>query len=418
MSTTPRMVYADSTGQIFDHPKLRMGVWDGASIREPLPEELIPLPEGSDLFLLPGRLPLGFSGKRSHLIEFDGGEEEELSAVSAFLAPAYLRLHHPAYRTLAHGPMLPLFAYSPVGWADGVFWTTGLRIDPEKRQDPPLFDMKRIRRGVDRDLGKYPRNRLLRHLRRCALEYGCRAAQNFFLARWECPLPTASSCNAQCIGCISHQDGDIPVTQERIDFAPSAKEIAQVTCLHFGRVERPIASFGQGCEGEPLTRGDLLVDAVSLVRERCAEGTLNLNTNASRPDVVERLFSAGLSSIRVSLASPRKEAYDAYHRPSGYSFADVLESMRVAKGHNGFISLNLLVFPGFTDRAEEVEALKGMVREFDVDMIQWRNLNLDPEYYGQTVGQAGSVSGLRQMVLGMKDEFPDLKHGYFNPFLG
>jgi len=208
------------------------------------------------------------------------------------------------------------------------------------------------------------------------------------------------------------------VTQERIDFAPSAKEIAQVTCLHFGRVERPIASFGQGCEGEPLTRGDLLVDAVSLVRERCAEGTLNLNTNASRPDVVERLFSAGLSSIRVSLASPRKEAYDAYHRPSGYSFADVLESMRVAKGHNGFISLNLLVFPGFTDRAEEVEALKGMVREFDVDMIQWRNLNLDPEYYGQTVGQAGSVSGLRQMVLGMKDEFPDLKHGYFNPFLG
>ena len=55
---TPRAVVADASGQIIDHPELEMVVWDGDLLRPPRREELIQLPKGSDLFALPGRIPL------------------------------------------------------------------------------------------------------------------------------------------------------------------------------------------------------------------------------------------------------------------------------------------------------------------------------------------------------------------------
>ncbi|MBM4353399.1 MAG: radical SAM protein [Deltaproteobacteria bacterium] len=415
MATIPRMAYADSTGQVFDHPRLTMAVFDGYRIREPLADELVPLPPGGDVFLLPGRLPLGFD-RKGHLVEF-AGDDDRLTAVSVFLPPAWLRLSHPAVRKLPEAPVLPLFAYAPVGWADGVFWTTALRIDPERRQDPALFDTNAIGQGVARDLHRFPGNRLMMQLRRCALDYGCRAAQNFFLKRWECPLPTATSCNARCVGCISHQDGAIPVTQERIDFHPSASEIAEVACLHFGRVEHPIASFGQGCEGEPLTRGKTLVEAVRLIRQRNPHHTVNLNTNASRPDVVEELLEVGLSSIRVSLSSPDEQHYNQYHRPQGYTLEDVKDSVRRARRRGRFVSLNLLVFPGLTDRETEVRRLEELIAELDVQMIQWRNMNIDPEYYLDTLDASEGGIGLAATVKQVRERFPQLRHGYFNPYV-
>ena len=413
MIPTPRMVYADASGEIFDHDKLRMAVFDGSRIREPLPEELIPLPSGSDFYLLPDRLPLGLSGPRKHLVELEG----PVTAVSAFIAPAYLRLAHPAYRTMPEAKVLPLFAYAPVGWANGTFWTTALRIDEEPRQNPDLFDIAAISRGVERDLKRMPRNRLLIQLRRCALDYECRAAQNFFLKRWEAPLPTSQACNSQCLGCISHQEGEIPVTQERLTVSPSGAEVAEVALLHAGRVQNPIVSFGQGCEGEPLTRAKILVDAVKRIRAENAEVTINLNTNASKPAVVRQLFEAGLDSIRVSLASPVSSYYDLYHRPTGYTYDDVLESMRIAREMDRFISLNLLVFPGFTDGVEQTEALCSLVENYRVDMIQWRNLNIDSEYYLETMGREDTGPGLLNMVSTIKEKYPELRHGYFNPYI-
>ena len=67
------------------------------------------------------------------------------------------------------------------------------------------------------------------------------------------------------------------------------------------------------------------------IRARTTHGTLHLNTNGSRPDAVARLADAGLDSIRVSLNSARPEAYTPYYRPRTYSFADVVETLRVAR---------------------------------------------------------------------------------------
>ena len=418
----PRMVAATDSGEVFDHPRLTMAVWDGVAIRPPLQEELIPLPEGSDVFLLPGRVPMGFAGRKNHLLAYSGEPDTgPVQAVSAFLAPAYLRLGHPAFEATSDAPPLPLFAYAPLGWMDGRFWTVGTRIDAERRQDPALFDLKVIRQRVQVEVTERPKNILLRQLERCALEYECRAAQNYFLHRWEAPLPTSQACNARCVGCISEQEGEIPVTQERLTDPPPAADVAEVALTHFRRVKHPVASFGQGCEGEPLTRAPILEEALRKIRDGGGVGTMNLNSNASRPDAVAALFDAGLDSIRISLNSARKDVYEAYHRPVGYSFEDVEESARRAKAAKGFISLNLLVFPGVSDREDEVQALETWIEEFGVDMIQWRNLNIDPTLYLDTVGYGsggdGACMGLLPMLERIRARFPELRHGYFNPSL-
>jgi hypothetical protein len=82
---------------------------------------------------LPGRRPIGLDPSTGAPVEWD---EEGVSAVAAFLAPAWTMFLHPAYRTLADAPPLPLFAYSAVGFADGKFWATGVRVDEDVRQDP------------------------------------------------------------------------------------------------------------------------------------------------------------------------------------------------------------------------------------------------------------------------------------------
>lgn len=413
------MVFADQDGQVIDHPELEMVVFDGARVRRPRREELIPLPEGSDLFLLPGRQPLGRDRRRKRIRPFAGSHGFTATAMAAFIAPAYLRLAHPAFATTSGAPELPLFGYAPLGWMDGRFWTAGVRVDPERRQDPPLFNLEEIRAAIEDELPRHPKNRLFFHLRRCALEYGCRAAQNFYLRRWEAPLPTSQACNAGCIGCISAQpEGRCPANHERIAFVPTPEEVAEVAVTHFGRVEEAVASFGQGCEGEPLLNATLLVDSVRQIRAATSAGTVNLNSNASRPAAVAELMDVGLDSLRITFASAREKLFDAYHQPRGYGLGEALASARAVKQAGGFLSLNLLVFPGVTDTEGELEALAPLLTEPGVDMIQLRNLNVDPELYRErartAVGEEEPM-GLLRFMERLREHKPDLMFGYFNP---
>jgi len=205
-----------------------------------------------------------------------------------------------------------------------------------------------------------------------------------------------------------------------MNFTPTAEEIAETMELHAGNERKsPIFSFGQGCEGEPLTMADLLVEAVRLFRSKGGKGTINLNSNASMPEAVARLAQAGLSSLRVSLNSARPEAYTRYYRPQGYSFDSVCESIRQAKEGGLFVSLNLLFFPGFSDCEEECAALSALVGNYGVDMIQLRNLNIDPEYYLSLMQgiETGPFLGFQNFRKRLKKEHPALRFGYFNPYL-
>jgi hypothetical protein len=84
------------------------------------------------------------------------------------------------------------------------------------------------------------------------------------------------------------------------------------------------------------------------------------------------------------------------------------------KKRHGFVSVNLFVFPGLTDAPKEVDALRRFIDITGVDMIQWRNLNMDPDVYLEKIGQKLPAGiGIRQLI-----ESIPLRRGYFNPFLG
>lgn len=415
----PRMVFADERGRIFDHPTLTMCGTDGAGVPRPVSEEeLIPLPEGSDVFLLPGRAPVGCHPESGESVIYQNFRRKPVVAVAAFMAPAYTQILRPAYVTQADAPPLPIYAYTSLGFRDGRFWVAGLRVDPDPRQDPYRFDLDEIHNRVAARMAELGSNRVVGQLQRCAVEYGCRAAQNYFLDRWEAPLPVSIACNAQCVGCISLQpDGLFKASHDRLKTAPTPDEVAVVALGHIARVPQAVVSFGQGCEGEPLLMGDLLVDSIRVIRAQTAAGTINLNTNGSRPDVVSRMCSAGLDSIRVSMNSPRPELYRPYYNPRGYTYQDVVQSLRVVRDAGGWKSINLFVFPGVTDTEAELAALTELIADVDLDMIQLRNLNIDPEVYAAVLpkGAVEPGMGTDRLMSALKSTFPHLRFGYFNP---
>jgi pyruvate-formate lyase-activating enzyme len=415
----PRLILSDPEGNVFDHPSLKLSGRSGNRFLLPPLSELVPLPKGSQLFTLPGRIPIGWDEvKRSFVASRKvrlGEKEVACTAVAAFLPPGYIRTLLPATQLKSKAPTLPLWAYSAVGWRNGKFWAAGLFIDPNPHWDPKYFgDDRLLKKKVRLFLRNTSKNRLLEQLSRCALEYHCFAAKNVFFRRWECPLPTSPSCNADCLGCISLQPSECcPASQERIHFVPTVDEVLGVALPHLEKAEDAIVSFGQGCEGEPLTQWKLLKDSILLLRERTDRGTINLNTNGSFPRRLVKLCEAGLDSVRVTLNSPHFKFYKRYHRPRGYSFGEVADSLVQAKEKGIYTSINLLVFPGFTDREEEVEGLIDLIRETNVDLIQMRNLNIDPDLYLKAMGRGEGI-GMAQMIDVLRKEFPSLQFGYFN----
>jgi len=421
-SRLPSLVYANQAGEIKDFPELTMAGRSGHNFQQPALEDLIPLPEGSELFVLPGRNPVGFesaTGEPAMLAEDPDQPGEEIQAVAAFMAPAHTAVHTTAFEKRTDDlPPLPLFAYTAVGWLDGQFWVSGFRSDSDQRQEPAGFDLKKIRKNTQKRLRAMPHNRLVQHLGICSLTYGCPAAKNYFLNRHEAPLPTSPVCNARCVGCISLQpSGCCPSTQERIRFVPSPAEIAEVAVPHLQGTKNAVASFGQGCEGEPLLQADTIEKAIRLIRKATDQGTVNLNTNASLPAAVARLAAAGLDSMRVSMNSARPEYHSRYYRPKGFSFADVRQSIAAMKGAGKFVSLNYFVLPGFTDDPEEFAALCDLIDSERPDFIQLRNLNMDPDWYMEAVAHAPDRPplGIREWLRQLKNSFPSLRFGYYNP---
>lgn len=416
----PSLVYADTRGNITDFPELAAAGMSAGNIVLPEKEDFIPLPEGSELFVLPGRLPIGCDrgDGEALLLEEDPYTGEGIQAVAAFMSPAHTAILNSAYQTTAQAPRLPLFAYTAVGWYDDRFWTTAFRSDKDIRQDYVQFNQDEINRKTLKKLKQHPNNRLIQHLGKCCLTYACPAARNYFLGRWEAPLPTSPICNARCVGCISLQaSGKCSATQDRIQFVPTPAEICQVAIPHLQKAEDAIVSFGQGCEGEPLLQTDTIEKAIIAIRKKTDRGTINLNTNASLPHAVRRLAGAGLNSLRVSINSAQESYHHKYYRPQNFCLSDVFESIRVMKEEGGFVSLNYFILPGFTDSQGEFEALCTLLDTFHPDRIQLRNLNMDPEWYLSSIDLDSSTKsmGMRSWLKKISQLFPQLQLGYYNP---
>lgn len=411
----PYILYSDGNGNIFEDTSLyalgRTG-WEAVEVES---EDWIPLPDGGNLYELPGRRGIGLDVVTGELRLCELGW-----AVAAFIPPAYTGLYFSPFETKADAPTLPLFSYTAAAWKDDVFYVTAIRIEQDIRQEKSGYDDQLIQEGVQKLRAAYPNNRLVTHLAdTCCNTYCCPAARNYFLNRWECPIPSSPACNANCIGCISFQpeDEQIVSSHDRLTFKPTVEEIVEYTVPHLETAPYPIISWGQGCEGEPLLMWETIEGSIKEIRKHTQKGSININTNGCNPKAVKKLMEAGLNSIRVSLNSFREDVYLKYYRPNNYTFQDILESMKIVRDMGGWTSINYFVFPGMTDNVEEVEQLLKAIEYTNLSMIQWRNFNIDPDWYLGKIGMhdCGERYGIRQTMDIIKEEFPHVKFGYFNP---
>jgi pyruvate-formate lyase-activating enzyme len=412
---SPYILYSDGKGNIFEDTSMyavgRAG-WDAYPVDV---EDWIALPEGGNLYELPGRRGIGID-----VLTGDMRLCEKGWAVAAFIPPAHTGLFIAAYETLPDAPTLPLFCYTAAAWYNNQFYVAGVRIEADIRQEAIGYDEAKITAGTNKMLTAYPHNRLVKHLmENCCMTYTCPAARNLSLGRWECPVPISPACNANCIGCVSFQPQEETITspQDRLTFKPTAEEIVEFTVPHLMNAPYPIISFGQGCEGEPLLMWETIRESIIEIRKHTDKGSININTNGSKPDAVKALCEVGLNSIRVSTNSARKHIYTPYYRPNNYQFEDIVESLKVMRSYGGWASINFFVFPGMTDSVEEYEALRQLIKDTDLNMIQWRNFNIDPDWYLGQIGVAdtGELMGVKQLQSLIKEEFPNVKYGYFNP---
>jgi len=421
----PSLLICDERGKLFDHPTLEAtGMKCGRFFRIG-PDELIKLPPGSRIFMMPGRAPVGYDPIIKDFVTLDKyifkNKSKRCFATAAFTPPGFTITHNASFKETADARQLPLFSYGACVLYKNDIYVTAVRVDRERRHDARFINIASVKKNIKKVKAMLRGNRLVRHLEECALAHCCPGAQNFFLGRYEGPLPSSPGCNARCCGCISYQSNKrCPATQPRIKFIPTPEEISEIALFHMGNVKDPLVSFGQGCDGEPLLSADAIEKAITLIRKRTKRGVINMNTNGSMPDSLQRLLDAGLNSIRVSMNSVREPYYMRYYKPANYTFKNVLRSINIAKSKKAFVSINYLTMPGFTDSKDEFVALENFINAYRIDMIQWRNLNFDPVIYFKEMKMSAPSSqmlGIREIMNILKGKFPRLLTGYFNPTL-
>ena len=404
-------LYADEKGEIFDAPGILAMGREGDELRLLTPEDLIPLPESADLMFLPDRQAVGMS-QEGEVLTLTG------NAVSAILPAGYTRTMMPAFQLDEDASRLPLYGYTAVCVYKDQLYGAAIYTDENHKWDPEHYNTKNLKRLVKQVKKDLPNNPLIDHLANCSLEWHCCTAENIFYRRWECGIPTSPVCNANCFGCISLQPAECcPSPQSRIKFRPTAEQIAELGIYHLENAPEGIISFGQGCEGEPSLAAVNISAGIKLIRERTSKGQININTNAGYTEGIKQIVDAGLDTMRVSIISTIPESYDAYYR-SNYKLDNVKESIRYALDHGIYVSLNMLYFPGFNDREDELAAWKEFFRELPVQMIQVRNLNIDPDAFLDIMPeQKAPFVGTRKFLSELKKEFPQLVIGSFSHYV-
>ena len=408
--STPYLLYSTPQGEIREEPRLQALTFTGQPLQE---TDLIPLPDGVTLSMMPDRLAVG---------QNRSGERQVLSATRGWAAAAllpigYTRTHLPAYEKVPATEPLPFFGYSAVAGIRGRLYVAALRTDDPRKWHPHAFDARSLRKLVHEKQRAHPDNRIIAQHAHCALDYSCPTASNLFFGRWEMAIAVSPGCNARCIGCISKQEEeDLVSPQDRLTFIPTVDEIVEVAVPHLESAEEAIVSFGQGCEGEPLLQFRRIEQAIRVMRASTTQGVININTNASRPLWLQKLYDAGLDTVRVSTISGHPETYNAYYRPLGYTFEEVKESLKRASASGVYGSINLLSFPGMIDREREVEALLAFVRETGLRLIQLRNLNIDPEVLlprMPALESMGRALGMKTLIEILHKELPTVEIGNF-----
>ncbi len=391
-------LYSDRNGRIWEDKDLVFLGRSGRQWVEAEAEDLIPLPAGGSLVMVPGHYPVGIDRDNKVNCREKTPRGAPAVALACLLPQGFTRTLLPATVSPRDTAEVPILGYTAVAGMKNRVMAAAIPTDEHRKWHPEQYNTPDLEQTVESRLEQFPHNRILRQLAYCSLHYSCFTAQNIFYRRWEGGIPTTPRCNARCLGCISRGHTSVSSPQERLKFTPTVEEVVEVAGYHLEAAPEAIISFGQGCEGEPALNADLIAAAIQRVRGITDRGCININTNAGYTEGIKKLVDAGLDAIRVTLLSAREEDYLAYHRPTGYRFRDVERSLSYARDNGVYASLNLLAIPGFTDSEEQVEAVIRLVHNTGVHMIQLRNLNIDPDLFFERIPLRSETLGIRRMI--------------------
>jgi len=410
MYEIPNLLFADRQGNIYDHPHLKMTVRSENYNFVPYEVELIELPPGSSLYFVPDTHPTAYNPDTAGMETFTGG-----FAISALLEPGYLRLFLPAYEALSE-TNLPMYPYTAVGWLNGKFVVPAIKVDDDSKWNLKNFKYDdRFTSMTQEVLNAHPENRLYNHLANRALEFRDPAAYNTFVKRWECSIPTATTSNVAPLGFPSAHDKKSRTSAERIKFNPKVKEIVEVVLNHADKAKEPVVNFCQETGGDPIMTAETISKAVKVIKKKAPEVTLNFSSNCSNPEKMKILFDAGIDSISVTMNSVVHSTYDSYFNPEGYSLDDVLKSIELANRYNVYTSLNMLSIPGINDRESEADTFIDFLDAYEIDLIQMRNLNIDPDYlFSRMKFKKEEILGIKNLLKLIRKKKKNMKFGYFN----
>jgi len=397
-------LYSNKNGKMQEDKHLAFLGRSGQQWIEAEEEDMIPLPEGCSLVMMPGHYPVGIDADSVVTCREKTPYNDPAVAMACLLPQGFTRALLPATAAPRNTAEIPILGYTAVACRDGEIMAAAIPTDEHRKWHPRHYNTPELEKIVQSRLELFPENRILRQLAHCSLDYSCFTAQNIFYQRWEGGIPTTAHCNARCLGCISRGHSSVPSPQERLGFQPSVQEIVEVALFHLEEASEGIVSFGQGCEGDPALNADLIASSIEIIRNSTGQGCINLNTNAGYTSGVKKLVDAGLDAIRVTLLSASEKDYLDYHRPVGYGLEDVVHSISYARDCGVYVSINLLTIPGFTDSEEQVEEIIRLVHNTGVPMIQLRNLNIDPDFFFTSIKPRSAALGVRQMIEVLRQE--------------
>lgn len=319
------------------------------------------LPSGTDL------VPLA-----REAIAYDrGGRPRPLGKgrlALAAIVPGHTRLLFPAYQDDPGAPPLEPLPYAAVA-AD----QRGQLVVAAAEVGQQVATLEEA--GVP-PLREHAANALARQLARCARDHGCRAARAG-IGSGELPVPLGAPAAEAPRAPVALRSGYAGSPTEAAAFRPSAREIVEVAASHLERGGSRV-SFGRACEGEPLSRIRVLEEAIGGIRERAPRASIHLETCGSDPAALRRAADAGLTSVTVRFASARSDTYDRLHGPIAHRWSDVRASLQAAVESRVAIAIALLVLPGLSDRADEIDAIVALLGELPGGRLELRDLGADP----------------------------------------
>src|SRR5437868_9824545 len=239
--STPYLVYCTLEGKIHEEPRLQGLTFDNRPIAA---TELMPVPDGVTLSMMPDRLAVGQ--------QRNGGQQiipaSRGWAAAALLPIGYTRTQLLAYEKVPGTEPLPFFGYSAVAGMNGRPYGAAMKIDDPRKWEPRAFNKRTLTRLVREKQAALPGNRVVAQHAHCALDYACPTASNLFFGRWEMAIAVSPGCNARCIGCISKQEEeDLISSHDRLGFIPTADEIVEVAVRHLEQAEDAIEIGRASC---------------------------------------------------------------------------------------------------------------------------------------------------------------------------